>query len=267
MPADAQALFREGRLQDAVAAQTALVRAAPADVGARWFLAELLCFSGEWERADRLLDVVTSQAPQMMLTVLGFRQLLRGEATRREVMIESRAPQILGSSGATLYPAVEALLDLRNGQPAAAIGKLASAAAGVSGMRNGEQRFDEFRDLDDVCAGFVEFITEGGEYHWVSIADLAVLDVKPLSRPRDLIWHPARLEIKNGAAGDVYLPAIYVSETADGDDELRLGRRTDWVERDGEPVRGRGQRVFLMGEDDVPLHELGRLTFAGDETS
>src|SRR3954452_23506071 len=158
-------LFRKGRLRDAIAAQQELVRAAPADVARRWFLVELLCFAEEWERADRLLDVIALQAPEMALTVLEFRQLLRGEGTRRQVMNEGRAPHIIGPAGGSLYPVVEALLSLRDGNLIEAESKIADVAAAtpaVSGIRNGEQRFDQFRDLDDVCASFLEFITEGG---------------------------------------------------------------------------------------------------------
>jgi type VI secretion system protein ImpE len=42
---------------------------------------------------------------------------------------------------------------------------------------------------------------------------------------------------------------------------LRLGRETDWQQADGGPVRGVGQRVFLVGEDDTAIMELGKLRF------
>jgi type VI secretion system protein ImpE len=268
MSAGGSDLFRDGRLRDAIVAQTELVRAAPADVTHRWFLAELLCFAEEWERADRQLDTIATQAATVMPAALGFRRLLRGEETRRQVMREGRAPQILGTHGASLYPAVEALLCLRDGQPAEAAAKLAAAAApAAAGLRNGEQRFDGFRDLDDLCAGFVEFMTGAGDYHWVPVEDLATVEIQPLARPRDLLWRPARLEIRDGSAGDVYLPAVYVANGGDIDDALRLARRTEWLEQEGAPVRGVGQRVFLAGDDDIPIHELGRVEFLHDDAA
>jgi type VI secretion system protein ImpE len=266
MSADPGDLFRDGRLQDAIAAQTELVRAAPTEIARRWFLAELLCFGEEWERADRLLDIIASQAAGLKSAALGFQRLLRGEETRTQVMAEGRAPQILGAQGGSLYPAVEALLALRDGKLAEAAAKLAAdAAPAVTGLRNGEQRFDVFRDLDDVCAGFIEFITEAGEYHWVPVADLARLEMRPLARPADLIWRPARLEVRSGRADNVYLPARYVANGTDIDDALRLARRTEWLESEGAPVRGMGQRMFLIGDDDVPIHELGRVEFLHGE--
>jgi len=264
VPATSEELFREGKLREAIAAQTAAVRAAPADANRRWFLVELLCFAEEWDRSDQLLDIIPNQAEDMAAAVLRFRGLLRGEQTRRQVMREGRAPQIIGQSAARLQPVVEALLNLREGDLEAAAGKLAEAvdqAPAVAGMYDGTQSFDTFQDIDDVCAPFVEFITEGGDYHWVSVGDISLLEVQPLQRPRDLIWRPSRLEVRDGPAGDVYLPALYVSDGADLDDAIRLGRTTDWRETQGGPVRGVGQRIFLVGDDDVPIHELRRVEF------
>jgi type VI secretion system protein ImpE len=261
-------LFREGKLVDAVAAQTALVRSSPADVNHRWFLAELLCFAEQWERADQALDVIAAQAAGMVPAVLRFRGLLRGEQTRRQVMGEGRAPELIGSSSASLQPVVEALLCLGEGQPEAAarlIETAVAAAPAPSGFRNTTLPFDVFRDLDDVCSLFVEFITEGGDYHWVSAVDLALLEPQELTRARDLIWRPCRLEIRDGPAGNVYLPAAYVADNinVERDDALRLCRRTEWCEMPGPLVRGVGLRTFLVGDEDVPLHELGTLTFSG----
>ena len=95
-------------------------------------------------------------------------------------------------------------------------------------------------------------------------ADLVSLETKPLSCARDLLWRPARLAVRDGPAGEVYLPAIYVpdaSHAPGSEDAMRLGRRTEWLEAPGAPVRGLGLRSFLVGEDDVPIHELGRLEF------
>jgi type VI secretion system protein ImpE len=266
-PKTAEELFREGRLADAIAAQSAVVRAASTVANRRWFLAELLCFAEDWERADRSLDIVASQASELATAVNAFRQLLRGEQTRRQVMRDGRAPQILGAGAARLQPAVAALLCLREGKPAEALAlieEIEAAAPAAVGTRNDEQRFETFRDLDDVCSPFIEFITQAGEYHWVAPADLVALETKPLSCARDLLWRPARLAVRDGPAGDVYLPAIYVpdaSHAAGSEDALRLGRRTEWREAPGAPVCGLGQRSFLVDEEDVPIHELGRLEF------
>jgi type VI secretion system protein ImpE len=268
VPSTSADLFRAGRLREAIEAQSAAVKGAPSDIRRRWFLAELLCFAREWERADRSLEVISLQAAEQHAAVLAFRHLLRGEEVRRQVMNEGRAPELLGGRGDRLRPAVSALLCLREGRPEDAARELEEGGPGlpVDGIRNGEQSFDSFRDLDDVCSSFVELIAEGGRYLWVSVADIALLETRPLMSARDLIWRPARLAVRGGPEGGVFLPAIYTTDPAEDDDALRLGRRTQWVELAKAPVRGIGQRTFLVGETDVPIHELGHLEFTRETT-
>lgn len=258
---EAEALFRAGELHKAVEAQTAAVRAAPADIGKRWFLAELLCFADDRERADRMLDIVGSQSAPHQLSIIVFRQLLRAEEIRRQVVAEGRAPEIVGPNAATLRKVVEALLLVRLGRVDEANACLESGSSGtVSGRRNGVA-FEEFRDLDDVFAPVIEFIARGGEYRWVAVADIARIEVQPLARPRDLLWRPAQIEIRGEPDGEAWLPCLYVPNERIADEALRLGRRTDWIAAGNGPVRGVGLRSFLVGEEDVPIHELGKVEF------
>ena len=68
------------------------------------------------------------------------------------------------------------------------------------------------------------------------------------------------MSVAEGPDGEVYLPAVYaVDETMS--DALRLGRETDWRQGDGGPVRGVGQRLFILGEDAVPMLELGTFRY------
>ena len=262
---DAQTLFRAGNLSGAVGAQTAAVRGDPADAGKRWFLAELLCFAGDRERADRMLDIVASQAGELLPAVAAFRHLLRGEEVRRQVLLEGRAPELLGRSAAILTGAIEALLLLRLGNAAEAAARLAEAAQAatpLTGWRAGRE-FREFCDLDDVFALLVEVIGGDGGYRWIATADIARIELHPLARPRDLLWRPAEIVVRGGPQGMVWLPCLYATGAgaAAGDDGLLLGRRTDWITAGDGPVRGLGLRSFLIGEDDVPIHELGVVEF------
>lgn len=262
MADDAQTLFRTGRLADAIAAQTAAIRAAPGATELRYFLAELLCFTEDFERADRMLDIMASQEAEWGPAVAAFRHILRGEETRRQVLAEGRAPQFVGDGMAGLKPVVEALMLLRLGRAGEAAECLAAdAERPLAGTRNGAA-FAEFRDLDDVLARVIEIITPTGDYCWTMAADVVRLELQPLARPRDLIWRPAAIGIRGGYSGPAWVPALYFAAGAAADDDLRLGRRTDWVEEPGAPVRGRGQRLYLVDDEDVPIHELGDLAFA-----
>ena len=63
----------------AVTAALEDVRKHPADAAKRTFLAELLCFTGDLERADKQLDVIASPEKPELMGALLFRQLIRAE--------------------------------------------------------------------------------------------------------------------------------------------------------------------------------------------
>ncbi|MGH3185332.1 MAG: type VI secretion system accessory protein TagJ [Streptosporangiaceae bacterium] len=120
--------------------------------------------------------------------------------------------------------------------------------------------FDDLRDVDDMLAGSFEVLTTTGKYYWIPTERVASMEFHPPKRPRDLLWRRASVSVNEGPDGEVYIPAIYA-----GDDTMtepqRLGRETDWRQEPGGPVRGVGQRVFLCGEDDMAIMDLGKIRF------
>ena len=62
-------LFKAGRLEEALAAANAAVKAAPTDLGRRVLLAELLLASGNLERADVILDAAGQLDPSAATVV------------------------------------------------------------------------------------------------------------------------------------------------------------------------------------------------------
>lgn len=253
--------FRAGDIEGAVAAATAAVKAAPREAGARWLLAEMLVFAGEFERADRALDAVLEDTPSP--TVMEFRQLIRGEVVRRQVLTEGRVPKFQGEDPTEAQKAAaRAITLLRAGDHAGA----AAAAAEIEALRPrvpgraGAQAFDDFRDADDVFAAMIEVHTAGGEYMWVPTERLRALSFDAPKRPRDLYWRRCTIELKDGQEGVVYIPVIYPWTARDMPNPLRLGRGTEWQE-DGTLVRGLGGREFLVGEEAKTLAELDELSF------
>jgi type VI secretion system protein ImpE len=116
------------------------------------------------------------------------------------------------------------------------------------------------RDADDLLAGSFEVLTTTGKYFWIPTERVQTLEFHPPKRPRDLLWRRASMSVAQGPDGEVYLPAVYVTD-APVADALRLGRETDWRQADGGPVRGVGQRLFIVGEDAAPMMELGNFRF------
>ena len=259
----AAALFRDGKLSDAIAAAQAALRKAPTDLGARVLLAELLAFAGNLERADVILDAASTIDPSSALVVAEFRQLVRADTARRQLFRDGRVPEFLGEPTEAQRLQLAALVALREGDTAEAARQCAAAEAvrpHCPGKHNGTA-FDDFRDVDDLLAGTVEVLTTTGKYYWIPAERLISATFHEPKRPRDLLWRRASMSVDQGPDGDVYVPAVY-----GGDDTLtekqRLGRETDWRQAAGGPVRGVGQRVFLLGDADVAVMELGALTFS-----
>jgi type VI secretion system protein ImpE len=261
----AGALFRAGKLDEAMKAANAAVRKAPGELGPRVLLAELLLFAGNPERADVLLDAAGDIEPQAALVVAEFRQLLRADMARRQLHREGRVPEFLGEPTPSLAAVLEARVALRAGDAAAAA-ELAERAEAIrpraAGRLGGGGAFDDFRDADDLCAGFFEVLTTTGKYFWIPTERVETVTFHPPKRARDLFWRRVSMSVRGGPDGDVYLPAIYPADAdAQPADAYRLGRATDWSDPDAGPVRGMGQRAYLAGEELVSIMDLAEITF------
>ena len=108
---DAKELFKAGSLTEALAAATDDVKQHPVDLARRGFLCELLCFAGEWSRADAQLDALGQQDSQLTLGISMFRQLIRAEQARQQFYAEGRVPEFLEPPGPPLA-AMPGSLDL-----------------------------------------------------------------------------------------------------------------------------------------------------------
>jgi type VI secretion system protein ImpE len=237
------------------------VRNHPTDPNRRGFLAELYCFAGDLEKADKQLDLVGHQNPEAAVGVALFRQLLRAATAREQCFTEGRLPEFLGEPTPDLRLHLEALIRLRDGQTAEAASLLAQAEQQrppFTGTSDGAA-FSDFRDLDDVTSSFFEVLTSTGKYYWIPMQRVESVEFRQPTRPRDLLWQRAHMVVREGPDGEVYLPTLYVGTAQADKDSLRFGRETDW--QDGPAVRGRGQRTFLVGEEAKGIMELKELRF------
>jgi type VI secretion system protein ImpE len=253
-------LYQEGKLDEAIEALGAAVKSRPTDVNARGFLAELLCFAGNHARVDVLLDQMQGLDNALAVPLALFRQLLRADLARQQFYEEGRLPEFIGKPEDWVKLSLEASIALREGKADDAAKLLVSAEEQrprIPGTRDGKP-FDDIRDLDDLLGGIVEVYTTNGKFYWIPLDRVIEAEFRPSQRPRDLLWRHAHMIVKDGPEGDVYLPALYYGSAKSADQALRLGRGTDWV---GEgPVRGVGQRCFLIGEEDVPILEITSLS-------
>ncbi len=256
-------LFRAGQLADAIAAATAEVRKATAAAGPRMVLAELLLFTGDLERSERMLDAAASLDPSYAITIAEFRQLLRAEQARRQLLSDGRLPEFLPEGPTpSQQSALAAVVALREGNLVEATKHIGEAETlrPVTPFKIDGTQVADLRDVDDLLGGTLEILTPTGKYLWLPIERLVFMTLHKPESPRDLFWRRASLKVQDGPDGDVYIPVAYAPTSSESDDEaLRLGRTTDWQDLTDGLARGRGQRVFLAGEDGRAILDISSI--------
>jgi type VI secretion system protein ImpE len=233
---NAQELFRSGHLSEALKALSAEVRDNPTDARRRTFLFELLCFAGEYERADKQLEVLAQAGPNSEIGVLLYRSALYAERQRQDLFARGDYPKP-SDSPETVPPGTF------NGKP-----------------------FSAFSDADPRIGGRLELFA-AGNYVWLPFEHVAAVRMEPPKRLRDLLWTPAAVRttpsFKGAELGEVLLPALAPFSWRHSDDAVRLGRATVWEQRDGydEEVPF-GQKMWLVDGEEVPFLELRSLEFS-----
>lgn len=261
----AEEMYRHGHLTDAIGALGEHLRRDPADLRARVFLAELLCFCGEIERADRTLDIAGNDNPEAAVQAARLRQTLRAAIARREVWTVGRVPEFRREPTPMMQSYLQALVLSRAGEASKAAEVLADAEKHRPALtvRIDEQAVAEFRDADDTTAGFLEVLTAGGNYYWIAFDEVRSLTFVAPATPLDLMWRTARIEFTDDTEGTVSIAAIYPGSEGSSDDALRLGRATEWLVIADEMMRGLGQRCFLADGELLPMTQIMRMEFTG----
>lgn len=257
--------YARGQLDAAIEAVTQEVKKSPRDFDVRGFLTELLCIKGELDRADAQLEALSKLDSAASPGLALYRQLIRAERTRQEVHRQGRAPEFLAAPGPAVRSSLQALTLLRAGDGAAAaecIEQAEAARVRCAGTCDGAP-FTDLRDLDDVCAGVLEVLTSTGKLMWVPFESIAGIVFDKPVRPRDLLWRPAEVSVRGGPDGKVYVPTTYAPVRGEVDDAARLGRRTDWIGGENEPVTGVGLRTFVFDETPRTVLEVREIVFNG----
>ncbi|HEY8506300.1 MAG TPA: type VI secretion system accessory protein TagJ [Gemmataceae bacterium] len=255
----ARELFQEGRLGEALEAQRRVAARAHSDPRELAFLADLLAFAGRLPAARRAAAKLPADDPDWAPVRVQYQGLLAAERRRRE-LFAGRPPRFFAEPPEHVRLTRRALARLRRGDVVGALDLLDRAqelAPELQGHLNGRE-FEGLRDSDDVFAHVLEVFL-AGRYFWVPFEQLRRVTFRPPYSPRDLLYVPAVLKLRDGTEGEVFVPALYPGSHAAADDALRLGRATDWTSPDGGPVRGVGQRVFLIGGAEVPISEVRQI--------
>jgi type VI secretion system protein ImpE len=248
-------LYTAGRLRDAIEAQIEEVKGRPTEQGKRLFLFELFLFAGELERGRRQIEAIQYRDTELDLAVMAYRKLLDAEQSRRDLFTQGLTPGFFGEPSEQLQLRLEAANQLRedqSGEASESLSRANEAMPPIRGRLNG-QSFESLRDADDLFAGVLEVMAHG-RYFWVGLEQVRLVTMKPPRFPRDLLFIPAHLELED-EAGEVFLPALYPGSYEHPDDQVKLGRMTDWKVHDGGLALGAGLHTYLRDEDALSLLE------------
>lgn len=228
----AKQLFAEGKVRDAEKALTAHLRDRPADKAGRTFLFELLCFAGEYLRAEKQLAVLANSGPEAETGAIVYYAALNAERLRQETFQK-------GPPRSDVPPSPPGLL---NGKP-----------------------FTELKDADPEIGARLE-VFAAGAYLWIPFVHVATLNMEAPKRLRDTLWTPADLTtaatFDGKDLGEVLLPAIYPFSWQSPDEQVWLGRKTSWaVDEEGTEFPS-GQKMLLVDGEEFPFLEIRSLEFS-----
>jgi len=258
----AKELLDAGHLTAAIEQLGQEVKARPTDTPRRTFLFELLCFAGEYDRAKRQLDVLGHETTSREIGVQIYRNVLAAEEARRGLFASGLRPHFLESPPPYARLHLEAVNRLRENSPAEARSVL-DESSGLQPAMKGHldgQEFHGFQDADDIIGPFLEVFIHD-RYVWFPFEALRRVEISAPRQLRDLLWIPATLESWNGSIGEALLPVLYAGSSAHPDEQVRLGRMTDWKSAEGGLALGAGQRIFLVNDEERAMLEVRLIEF------
>jgi len=227
---EAERLYKDGKLIDAIASLQEELRSDPHDVERRIFLFELLLFQGDFERARKQLDVVETADPESYIGTAYQKHILRAEEKRQEMFRTGNLPDPMDDDEAP------------------------------GGTLNGNA-FEFLADSDPRIGPRLEMIA-GGQYVWMPFSELSRVTVSPPKLLRDLYWASAEIVTRDqpdDEGKEVLLPAMAALSWQHSDESVRLGRVTEWQETESGDQLPAGQKILFVDDEDIPILEVREL--------
>ncbi len=227
-------LLKAGKLAEAIQAVIAFIREHPTDDKARTFLFEMLCFTGEYDRAEKHLDALIENKTETIHGAILYKAAIHAQKTRDSFFANKEHK----NSSAETAPPVSAEI---NGKPYASLS-----------------------DADPRVGARLE-VYAGGSYMWIPFQHIERIETEKPRRLRELLWLPARLvtgpSFQETDLGDVLLPVLTPEATGDESELVKLGRETYFgIDEDGNEIPV-GQKLLLADGEEIPLLDVREIVF------
>ena len=260
---NAKALILGGQINAARTLLVDQVKKSPADIQARSLLFQVMLLCGEWDKAQRHLDIASRQMESPEMNAPVYQNLIQAEKERVAVSNKQQRPTFfpdIPEYSEDFFQALDLLDKGKIDDAANLFGRIDAGLPDVQGTING-QPFKGFKETDTTLAYFIEAI-EYERYLWVPIANIRELAVSPPQTLFDLIWAKGRITTWEGLTMGCFLPVLYPNSFASEDDRIRLGRLTDWKPLGGSYAKAIGQHVYDVGGLDRSIFEIEEAVFS-----
>jgi len=225
--------FRAGRVADAIESLGSQLRKQPASPKLRTFLFELLCFAGQFDRAQKQLEVLADQDEKVQLGAVVYRNLLRAHRQREGSFVGSFTS-----------------MDAQEEIPSVRI--------------NGED-YESCEDEDVRIGSSLEVYTDS-KYVRIPYRNLEQVEIAAPKTLRDLLWIPAKITTNTAvsfaeSSALVHIPALAPNSWRHKDDVVKLGRVSVVEEGEDGAMVPYGAKLLICGDREFPLLEVRELSF------
>ncbi len=261
---EAKTQFDAGNLDAAIQEALNVVKSKPLDAAARTFLFELSCFSGNWERAEKQLEVIGHQDVKAMIGAKIFQQNFKAERDRLKVFDEGTKPEFMMPPPIYVQDLVVANKFLSDGKIAdarALFDKIEEERPAFSCSVNGVEK-EDFRDYNDSTMCVIEAIFKD-TYVWLPLEHVIRIKFFEQKSLRDVYWRHAEVEVRNGLGGEMFVPSLYANSFKSDDDAVRLGRTTNWRDLGEDTFVGEGVRLYFTEGEAMTIFDLEKIEFNG----
>ncbi len=258
-------LFNQGKLTEAIEMTNGGVANNPRDIRLRLVLVQLVCFTGNWERVEKIakqLEALDSNQDHIALTNY-IEKLSIAEIQRTAVWNDGMVPDFIQPPDEVTKKLLWAWSCKRSGETSQyeeALAWVLENAPRLSVTVN-EETHAGFRDLDDPTCTIFEAHTIQGNFLWIPHSSVKTMEISKPTRLVDHLWSKARITLTDDTDLGVYLPGLYYHSFDEGrEDSIRVGRETSWNDAEGAEV-GLGRRIFGAGDEEFTYFDFDKISF------
>lgn len=258
----AKDLMKAGRLSEARRVLIEEVKAAPSDAGRRTLLFQVLSLLGEWDKAVRHLDMISTQDPDRVMGVHVYLDIVKAEQERLRVIRGEVTPSVMPEQPPYFAHYLAYLEAIRTGEyekARALLGRIDKERPTIRGSLNGKP-FEGISETDARLYAFFEVFAHDRSV-WIPFEAVREIIIHEPKDSFDLIWVSASITTWEGLSMNCCMPVVYPETFLGSDEQAKMGRLTDWASLGGGLSKGVGQHVYAIGGEDTAILDIRSLTF------